>query len=282
MLKSIRTLVQVLVPSVAVVAMVACGPDGGSGGDDDDDPFPDAGVDSPNNPNCTNPVPEVCNNGMDDDCDNIGDCDDADCSADSHCSNPNCGILETPSGSLALPDGACPKDETQPCAGYENSLNFTGFSSGQTLNDITKLNGICVNMEHSWMRDLVIYAQCPSGVRVMMHDFVGQTGGEVYLGEPNDFDTGANPVPGVGYDYCWTPEATNANWIEYANSTGVDTIPAGDYQAAESMNAFLGCPLNGLWTIRVEDRWGIDNGYIFNWSVRFDPSIVEDCSMWPD
>ena len=258
------------------VAVMACGPSAGGGDDDDDGTGPDAA----NNPNCSNPVAEICNNGIDDDCDNIGDCDDADCSANAACSNPNCGQLETTTGSLDLPDGACPEDETQPCAGFENSINFTGFSQGQTLNDISKLLGVCVNMEHSWMRDLVIYAQCPNGTRVMLSDFVGHTGGEVFVGQPNDFDEGA-PVPGTGWDYCWTPSAANQPWIPYADATNTGQLPAGDYQSSQPLSAFVGCPLNGNWTIRVEDRWGIDNGFIFQWSVKFDPSIVEDCANWP-
>jgi gliding motility-associated-like protein len=29
----------------------------------------------------------------------------------------------------------------------------------------------------------------------------------------------------------------------------------------------IGCPLNGTWVIRVHDQWGIDNGWVFNWSM---------------
>ena len=263
-----------------LVAAMACGP-AASGDDDDDDVIDESSdVDAPGNPNCSTPIPKICDNGVDDDCDNIGDCDDADCSSNAACSNPNCGTLEEVAGSLALPDGACDEDETIPCAGFESSINFTGFSQGQTLNDLSKLIGVCVNMEHSWMRDLVIYAQCPNGTRVMLSDFEGQMGSGVFVGIPNDFDEGS-PIPGTGWDYCWTPTATNQPWIPYANATNVSTLPAGDYQSSQSLGAFVGCPLNGNWTIRVEDRWGIDNGFIFNWSVKFDASIVEDCANWP-
>lgn len=273
---------QIVITSVLAVALGACGPEKGGEGDDiPGDPDGGGGGDTAN-PNCTNPVPEVCNNGQDDDCDNIGDCDDSDCSSDPSCANANCGILETPSASLSLPDGDCPKDETQPCDGFESDLVFTGFSAGQQLTDITKLLGICVNMEHSWMRDLVIYAECPSGTRVMLSDFEGHMGGQVFLGEPNDDDEFGDPVPGVGWDYCWTPTATRMPWIPYANANpAVGTLPAGDYQSSQPLNAFVGCPLNGNWTLRVEDRWGIDNGFIFSWTVRFDASIVEDCENWP-
>lgn len=260
-------------------AAAACGPS--VSGDDDDDDGSNGGVDAAN-PNCTPTGAEVCDNTSDDDCDGRFDCDDSDCHTQTACTtNENCGTLDSPMGMLTLPDGACPEDETMPCAGFENSLNFTGFTAGQTLPNIQGLRGICVNMEHSWMRDLVIYAQCPTGVRVMLSDFEGHMGGQVYLGVPNDFDEG-NPVPGTGWDYCWRPGATNLPWIPYANANPtVGTLPAGDYQSSQPLDAFVGCPLNGLWTIRVEDRWGIDNGFIFSWTVEFDAGLVEDCDNWP-
>ncbi|MEZ4402768.1 MAG: hypothetical protein R3B06_22290 [Kofleriaceae bacterium] len=272
------------------VAAGACGPSAGGNGDDDDTPRVDAAtieIDAPPQ-NCPNPMPEVCNNGIDDDCDGIGDCDDSDCSADMHCSNPNCGQLQNVEGQpLPLPDGAC--DATGTCAGYENSINFTGFTPGQTLTDITKLLGVCVTMEHSWLRDLTVALRCPNGTTIALSGFQGRTGGEVYVGEANDSDTSAVPVPGTGWDYCWAPTATWEPWITFANNHPTQLVPvgthvalpSGDYSTSDPMSNLLGCPLNGDWTIRVEDRWGIDNGYIFKWSVRFDPSLVEDCSMWP-
>jgi len=262
------------------LTLVGCGPDAHGGDDDDDD---DSTQDPDGGPSdCTNPTPELCTDGIDQDCDNLIDCDDADCSDAPACSSENCGRLEEVTGLLTLPDGNCDEDEVVPCEGYQNAITFTGFTAGQTLSDISALLGICVNMEHSWMRDLVIYAECPNGTRVMLSDFEGRTGGQVYLGQPNDTDAGGNPVPGIGWDYCWTPTATNAPWIPYANQNLPGTLPSGDYQSSEPLDAFVGCPLNGDWTIRVEDRWPIDNGFIFEWSVHFDPAIVEDCANWPE
>lgn len=34
-----------------------------------------------------------------------------------------------------------------------------------------------------------------------------------------------------------------------------------------TFNELVGCPLNGLWKIRVYDTWGSDNGWIFNWTM---------------
>ncbi len=164
------------------------------------------------------------------------------------------------SDSLALPDG----DGTS----YETSIDLNQFSPGQILTDIDDLLGICVNMEHSWLRDLEISITCPDGTSVVMHNHAGHVGGEVYLGIPIDGD-GINPTPGEGFDYCWTPNSTNGTWIEYSNTHHPQTLPSGDYSSYQSLDALEGCPLNGQWTIKVTDLWAIDNGYIFSWGIHF-------------
>ncbi len=167
------------------------------------------------------------------------------------------------SDSLALPDGTGQD--------YETSIFFTEFSPGQALTNPDDLESICVNIEHSWMRDVEISLTCPNGQNIVLHNFGGQMGSQVYLGIPNDNDL-FNPVPGTGFDYCWTSSAANPPWLEYANTVmpiGGGTLPAGDYQPYESFSGLLGCPLNGEWTITVTDLWPFDNGYIFSWGVNF-------------
>ena len=58
----------------------------------------------------------------------------------------------------------------------------------------------------------------------------------------------------------------------------VEMMPPGDYSAADDWSLLLGSPLNGDWTLSVTDLWPIDNGYIFDWSISFDPASVVDCS----
>jgi gliding motility-associated-like protein len=171
------------------------------------------------------------------------------------------------SDSLPLPDGNG--------SSYETTIGFTDFSPGQILNNINDLLGIFVNMEHSWMRDLQIRLTCPNGQTAILHDHPGQTGGEVYLGIPYEADEGfPTPVPGVGYDYGWAPNpGFDYTWIEYANAFLPTTLPSGTYNSYQPLNNFLGCPLNGDWTIEVTDLWAIDNGYIFSWSIDFDPDL---------
>jgi subtilisin-like proprotein convertase family protein len=250
--------------------LVACGPsvqpDGADDTSGDDAPEPDAD-------SCVASA-EVCDNQADEDCDGFVDCADVDCYGLADCpTNPNCGEAGVEEGEpLALPDGEG--------GSYVSTINITGFSDGQFLEQATDFLGICVNMEHSWIRDLQMEMTCPSGVTLILNEFLGQTGGQVFLGIPNDSDD-ITPVPGVGWDYCWTPTATNAPMLDYANQFMPATLPAGDYQSSDPMNLLEGCTLNGDWSIRVTDLWGIDNGYIFSWGISFDPAIVEDCEDWP-
>jgi gliding motility-associated-like protein len=164
--------------------------------------------------------------------------------------------------SLALPDGTG--------IPYSTTLYLTEFSPGQTLTDINDLEGICVNMEHSWARDIEIKLTCPNGQTAILHNQPGNTGSQVFLGIPNDND-GFSPVPGIGYDYCWTPTATNTYWINYFNTVlgGSGTLPEGNYNSFQPLTNFIGCPLNGEWTLTITDLWPIDNGFIFSWGIDF-------------
>lgn len=39
------------------------------------------------------------------------------------------------------------------------------------------------------------------------------------------------------------------------------------YLPYATFNELVGCPLNGIWKVRVYDTFGVDNGWIFNWSL---------------
>lgn len=258
---------------LASLLLVACGPsvqpDGGddTGGDD----APDVDADT-----CA-PTAEVCDNSADEDCDGFIDCEDVDCFGIGDCPDgfAECGEADLTEGQpLALPDGVG--------TSYESSIDITGFTDGQFLEQASDFLGICVVMEHSWLRDLQIEMDCPSGVTLILQEFLGQTGSEIFMGQPNESDEGGTPIPGVGAEYCWRPTAVNLPMLEYVNANPqIHDLPAGDYQSVTAFNALEGCTLNGEWTIRVTDLWGIDNGFIFSWGISFDPSIVEDCEDWP-
>jgi hypothetical protein len=57
-----------------------------------------------------------------------------------------------------------------------------------------------------------------------------------------------------------------------------DVVPAGNYQPDVPFSGLQGAQLNGMWTFRVTDLWQEDNGYLFDWSIQFDASLVSNCS----
>jgi hypothetical protein len=276
--------------------LVACGP-GGRGDDDGAGDDTSGGTDAPPPDTAAGCVPsaEMCGDLVDNDCDLRVDCGDPDCSGVGAC--PVCGSVENPEGQpLALPDGigqstACstnaqctdpllPNCVHKEChASYTSTLDFIGFPQGAVLEDVTKLLSVCAKMEHSWVRDLQMDLITPDGRVITLHKFVDRTGGEIYLGQANDGDTASNPVPGTGYNYCWKPGAAAIMLDAPTMTMGTHKyLPAGDYLSVSPWASMTGTPLNGQWTIRVTDLWPVDNGFMFEWSIAFDPTLVSDCS----
>lgn len=168
---------------------------------------------------------------------------------------------------------------------FATSLTYSIFEPGATLTNIDQLYSICVDMEHSFMGDLVVQIVCPNGTSVTLHE---QGGGGTFLGDANDQDD-VDPVPGTCWHYCWSPTATNGTWAE--NSDAGNTvptsqgaaIPSGTYESVYPLSALQGCPLNGTWTFQITDNWSIDNGFICSWGMDFDPALYPDLtSFTPD
>ncbi|HBF88773.1 MAG TPA: hypothetical protein DDX39_09040 [Bacteroidales bacterium] len=166
--------------------------------------------------------------------------------------------VTTVAGETYLPDGGGES--------YSTSIVFDVFDAGQTLDDINDLEGICANMEHSYLEDLVISIVCPNGTQVVLED---QGGGGTNLGEPVDI---ADPeMPGVGYAYCWSPSPSYG--VMSVEALSHSTLPPGSYASFQTLEDLLGCPLNGLWTINITDNWQEDDGFIFSWGINFATEI---------
>ena len=263
------------------IGVAACGPGardhGGNGGAD---AAPQSG-------------PEVCNDGFDNDLDGNPDCADMDCSGVGEC--PKCEPPTTQA--LALPDGkdedggTCTSDATCStgycvagfCATpYISKAIWSSFAQGATLTNASQLQKVCIEIEHSWLADLQIELVTPNSVHLILHKYVRANAPGVYLGDANDGDnasSGATPQPGVGMKYCFTPTATTPIWQGQTTSAsdGEDTIAPGDYASEGPWNAILGAPLNGTWELRVTDLWADDNGFLFSWSMEFDPLLAPGC-----
>ncbi len=171
---------------------------------------------------------------------------------------------------------------------FTSDLVFTQFNPGQTLNNMSDLESVCVNMEHSFMGDIVVQLACPNGQSVIFHQ---QGGGGTYIGGANDTDSNANPVAGECWPYCWSATATLGTWANCSSGGPTPNVmsggtPAGNalvpgtYSSVQPMTNLLGCPLNGTWTFTVTDLWGADNGFLCDWSINFNPAIVPDATQF--
>lgn len=173
----------------------------------------------------------------------------------------------------AVADSVCVPDGTGEV--YESTLELLDFSPGQTLNSIDDLLGICVNMEHSYIGDLEIIITCPSGQSVILHNFSNFSGGSYDLGTPisNSQACEDENNVGIGDNYCWTPDATNGTWLQSENLATGGQLPPGDYSSFQTLSDLVGCSLNGLWTISIEDSWNADDGVIFSWNLDLNDNI---------
>ena len=170
------------------------------------------------------------------------------------------------SDSLALPDGTGTV--------YETSILLTDFGPGQVLENAADIENVFVNIEHSWMFDLDVFVRCPDGTQVILQEQTFDVDA-VFLGQPIDGDENIPNSVGVGWDYFWVADPGLPTWREYWVQNDPDTLPSGNYRPSEPnmFEPLVGCPLNGEWTIVVQDLWAVDNGWIFEWGINFNPDI---------
>jgi|GEM_PF-215347 len=165
-------------------------------------------------------------------------------------------------GDLFIPD-----DQTT-C--FSSEIIFGAFEAGAVVDEVSDIENFYINFEHSYMGDLVITFICPDGSAMAVHQ---QGGGGTYLGIPVDDES---DTPGVGFDYFWAPDATNGTWSEESGGT----LPAGTYSSTQPFENLIGCPLNGIWTIEICDLFGIDNGFIFDWTVNISPENYPEAASF--
>ncbi len=190
-------------------------------------------------------------------------------------------------GLTFLPDGTG--------AVYTTTIPISGFDDTTTYQNFGDLDQICMDIEHSYLGDFEIALTCPNGTMVSLWNGYDQFGGLVaggcgngistMLGNDQDID-GAVPIPGAPiWTYCFsevnatfgTMCAENAagNWV--VNDYGWQSMnPNGVYLPDGNFSDFVGCPINGNWTITVQDNQGIDDGYIFQWGLYFNAGLYPD------
>jgi len=173
-------------------------------------------------------------------------------------------------GSQQIDDGCLP--DTLLGVSQDVQLLQTGFAAGTTIQNVNDIQSICLDLEHSFMGDLVIIVECPNGQSSILHQ---QGGGGTQIGIPNPLDNVDCSDPttqGTPFTYCFTPGATET-WVDWVNNNGFgQTIPAGNYASVQPLSNLVGCPTNGVWTLTVIDNWAADDGTLFGFGLTLDPS----------
>ncbi len=117
-----------------------------------------------------------------------------------------------------------------------------------------------------------------------------------YFGVPVDQEntnalcdsTAPGNQPGTGWNYCWSNNTTSG--YSYASGDGIiyrsghahngsvdssnSALGLNFYHPDDNFNALIGCPLNGSWYIEVVDGYSQANGYIFEWEMSLDESLL--------
>jgi subtilisin-like proprotein convertase family protein len=147
-------------------------------------------------------------------------------------------------------------------------------------------------MEHSYLGDLEMKLTCPNGNFVSILNMYSPSafgtqlipggcgsGIGTFLGNDTNLDGGAIGTPIITYAFSPSQatfgticsENTAGNTI--ANAYGFQMMnPNGVYLPDGDFNDLIGCPINGTWTITIQDNQGIDDGYIASWGIKFNES----------
>lgn len=195
----------------------------------------------------------------------------------------NQGASQGFDSTMFIPDGPnCPSLGL--C--YNTDVTFTAFAPGASITNVSDILSVCVNMEHSFVGDLDFKITCPNGQSTILKTYINSGG--AYMGVPLDgspYDSSTDPcnpsanAVGTGWNYCWSQTYPNIGTVNsHSSQTQLDSTNTvnhtGYYLPDGNFSTLIGCPLNGTWDIQICDNWAQDNGYIFDWTLNLDPSLL--------
>ena len=115
------------------------------------------------------------------------------------------------------------------------------------------------------------------------------------IGYANNADYKCDPTQneiGNTWNYCWSNNTDPSYGYTYAPGGGrvydMSNIHNGIVDSTNTVNMthlyhpdqpfsnLIGCPLNGVWAITVLDGWSGDNGYITEWEMALDSSLLPE------
>lgn len=209
-----------------------------------------------------------------------------------------------------LPDGiSCPPYGYY----YRSYVNFTAFSPNATITSANDILYVRLKIEHSAIEDIRISLVCPNNSRCKIvpdyqydgwggvsHFFRTNLGVANRLQEVVSCNAAQNPM-GIAWNYVWSNNTTlgyqyantpnsycyepgnvhytyNPYWDDGSTSYKIDSTDVANmtqvYHPLQSFAGMVGCPLNGSWYIEIEDVWTNDNGYLHEWEMALDPSLL--------
>lgn len=210
---------------------------------------------------------------------------------------------------IFLPDGIpCPPNG---CS-YQSPVTFTAFAPSATIQSADDILYVRIKMEHSFVGDIFIGLTCPNGQMAKIMRKYGSSGSAncagsipqpwgwmstavssgAYFGVPvDDSGNGCTPTPmGTTWNYAWSNNTNPAYGYQYAAGQGyvyesvnvhngrIDSTNIANmtqvYHPDESFSSLIGCPMNGTWAITIIDGWSADNGYVTEWEMALDPSLL--------
>jgi|GEM_PF-1536724 subtilisin-like proprotein convertase family protein len=175
-------------------------------------------------------------------------------------------------------------------APYTTTIPINGFPTGTLMTNVSMIQSVCIEMEHSFLGQLEIRLYAPNGQYVVLKEHPG--GGVTNLGEPvaNGPSDTNNPDTMMGdcYNYCFTANPTFGTMVSEAASftyTYTDNrgmvlsdkyLPSGSYTPFQAFTPLLGTPMNGNWTVWVRDNSSQNNGWVCNWSISLKGDFTGD------
>ncbi|MBR4738753.1 MAG: gliding motility-associated C-terminal domain-containing protein [Bacteroidales bacterium] len=103
--------------------------------------------------------------------------------------------------------------------------------------------------------------------------------GDFYIVSNAYMDNLPVTFPAVPYGFVHAGEVPTASGGTITTKHPSNRAEMSDYYLPwTTFRELVGCPLNGLWKVRVYDTWGADNGWIFNWSLDICNVLPDDCN----
>lgn len=161
---------------------------------------------------------------------------------------------------------------------FAATMTVMDAEPGAVLTDLAQLGDICLDIEHTFMGDLVIALTCPNDTTVVLHN---RGGGSTFLGDADEHS--APEILGTCYTYCFSATPEHGTWAacSWMGATpNVMPVQQGRalrparYTSYEPLEGLLGCPLNGDWTITIRDMEVLDSGTLCTW-CRSDAAAVD-------